>query len=76
MNKNETQEKKILAIFRAAKEPLSPSQVWLRYNQPDTPLTSIRRGITDLTVYGGRLVKTRIKTIGPFGKPECNWVSI
>ncbi len=73
--KNETQEKKILAIFRRVAEPMPPSRVHIEYGRPDTPVWSIRRGITDLT-NEGKLVKTGIKTMGPFGRPECNWVSI
>lgn len=37
-----------------------------------TPLTSIRRSITNLT-NAGKLVKTDEKRLGVYGRPECVW---
>ena len=58
-------------------EVLSPSEVWdrlmtdkkIRHN---TPLTSIRRTITDLTA-DNKLVKSSETKIGIYGKPEYLW---
>lgn len=36
------------------------------------PITSIRRALTDLT-RRGKLVKTAIRTVGPYGRAEFCW---
>ena len=66
---NKTQEDIVLLIFKDEKKPLSASKVWNLYNQTDTPLTSIRRAITNL-MNERKLVKTDIKVMGIYGKPE------
>jgi hypothetical protein len=40
--------------------------------EPNTPLTSIRRAITNLTV-AGRLIKTQNQIQSVFNKPEYVW---
>lgn len=64
----DSQEERILAIFKA-KPSLAPSQVWNAYGNKRTPITSIRRAITNLSKEG-RLIKTQEKQIGMFGRPE------
>jgi hypothetical protein len=83
-NKTLTQKERVLSIFQFRKLAdlkiglnrglLSPSQCWkiyqLEYGR--TPITSIRRSITDLT-NDGYLEKTGFKSLGEFGRPEYNW---
>lgn len=74
--KTGTQNWRILQFFREhADWEWTPSEVWQRLNLPGVPLTSIRRGITDLTDprNGGYLVKTACMRDGLYGKPEGCW---
>lgn len=66
---NKTQEDIVLLIFKEEKIPLSASRVWNLYARTETPLTSIRRAITNL-MNERKLVKTDIKVTGLYGKPE------
>jgi len=73
------QEKVIYALFNGA-EQLSPSTVlkralYFRRLPADTPLTSIRRAITNLTKQG-RLRKTNVKVTGIYGRQEYCWEKI
>jgi len=64
-----SQEDEILNIFREHKE-LSASKVWNIYNKNGlTPITSVRRGITNLC-YRGLIEKTDATTVGIYGKNE------
>jgi predicted ArsR family transcriptional regulator len=68
----QSQQAAILAIYRARPgEALTPSQVWGLVNTR-APLTSIRRGITNLAD-AGLLVKTERQIEGPYGRPEHCW---
>lgn len=72
--KTGTQNWRILQFFREhADWEWTPSEVWQRLNLPGVPLTSIRRGITDLTEMG-YLVKTDTMRDGLYGKPEGCWM--
>lgn len=66
----ETQEERVLEIFRKEKRHLTASQVWEIYGGMVTPLTSIRRAMTRLK-NAGILVKTRLKRQGFYNQPEC-----
>jgi len=66
---NETQNDRILKIYKAAKQPLSASQVHEKYGGICTPLTSIRRGITQL-MNGKKLEKTEFMREGLYGRRE------
>ena len=68
--KAESQQQKILDIFKTSKEA-SPSQVMLAL-PVGTLITSVRRCITDLTKEG-HLEKTTRKRIGIYGRPEYIW---
>ena len=68
--KAESQQKKILDIFKTSKEA-SPSQVMLAL-PVGTLITSVRRCITDLT-NEGHLEKTTRKRKGIYGKSEYIW---
>ena len=67
--KAETQEELILKTFQRLKY-LTPSEAWKASGQEQkSPITSIRRAITDLT-NSGALIKTEIKKDGLYGRPE------
>lgn len=63
----ESQERRILKVFSHYGN-MSASQCWLKLYTKE-PLTSIRRGITNLT-RDGKLRKTEVKVTGYYGKPE------
>ena len=70
----EQQDEAVLAIFRAAPGPVSPSQVWnqgLAHGRKWL-LTSVRRSITNLT-NANVLVKLSGTRMGPFGAKEGLW---
>ena len=69
--KCENQQQFVYELF-CLQKAMTASEAWKLY--PDdieyqTPLTSIRRAITDL-MNEGKLVKTEIKKTGIYGKPE------
>ena len=67
--KTETQEEIIYKMFLKHKR-LSASSVWRMFDEKtNTPLTSVRRAITNLC-YDKKLVKTEDKSIGVYGKKE------
>jgi hypothetical protein len=71
------QDRLILGYFKALNTPLSPSQIFnilMTFDEipKDTPLTSIRRAITNLTKRG-LLRKTDKKVIGKYGRQEYLW---
>jgi hypothetical protein len=69
----ETQEVLILAFFRANKGALyGPSQIASRVFHNSVPLTSVRRGMTNLT-YSRHLEKTDNTVDGSYGKQEHTW---
>ncbi|MFA6066870.1 MAG: hypothetical protein WC707_06840 [Candidatus Babeliaceae bacterium] len=64
-------------IYQRKKTECTPPQIeaYLKEKQlikPNTPITSIRRAISDLT-RAGNLQKTNIKVIESFGKPNYAW---
>lgn len=65
----ESQEERVLDIFRKKKKHLTASQVWEIYGGMITPLTSIRRAMTRLKI-AGIIKKTRLKRDGLYNKPE------
>jgi hypothetical protein len=65
------QEDEVARIFQAHRR-LSPSQAHELFNGGSTPLTSIRRAITNLAL-DGILVKTEAKRLGIYGKVEHVW---
>lgn len=68
-HKAKSQEEEILKIFNI-KERLSASEAWAIYdNKGNTPITSIRRAITNL-YNDGKLFKTNERIIGIYGKKE------
>ena len=75
---NRTQTQIVLEYFESHPcETLSPSEVWDRLRtakQLDirTPLTSVRRAITDL-MNDGKLIKSELTKIGIYGKAEHQW---
>lgn len=69
-----SQEIAILSFFKSRPARMfTPSEIHKRLFDPiTTPLTSVRRAITNLT-RAGYLLKTDIKTTGPYGMPEHCW---
>ena len=68
-DKAKSQEEAILKIFNI-KDRLSASEAWAIYdNKGNTPITSIRRAITNL-YNDGKLFKTNERIIGIYGKKE------
>lgn len=68
------QDAVVLAIYRAAGVPLSPSEVWHRCQAAgrNWPLTSVRRAITGLA-NAGALARLETKRVGEYGRPEHEW---
>jgi hypothetical protein len=72
-NKAARQRDIILEFFLSRPDgQYPPSAIHHRLFGPSTPLTSIRRAITDLTS-DGKLVKTDRKVKGRYGRPEYCW---
>ena len=67
-SKNLRQEDTLYFIFKMEKK-LTASEAWTHFAKP-VPLTSIRRGISNL-MREGMLEKTNETKIGLYGKPEC-----
>lgn len=65
-------QERIVEALYVAYGSMSPSQVKCVYPSYNTPLTSIRRAITNLTTQG-KLTKTERKTVGIYGRNECVW---
>ena len=64
------QEDRVLSFFRINPErAFSASYVWSRLFAPATPLTSVRRSITNLRQRGD-LITVKEKAPGLYGKPE------
>lgn len=72
--KAETQNVRIYSIFKNAQKPLTPYEVLSRYNliYGSGLITSIRRGISDLTKLG-QLKKTQLKKIEKNGAINYLW---
>ena len=66
-----SQEQKILEIFKNHQIPLSPTDLYLNFFDK-TPITSIRRALSNLTK-DGKLEKTLLMKIGSYGKAEHCW---
>lgn len=66
------QEEAVLALFRARRLPMSPSQVHRHLGPGMTPLTSIRRAMSNLT-RDGLLEKMEVKVEGIYSHPEHLW---
>ena len=69
----QTQEQTILNFFRQhVGRMFTPSEIHQRLYSPSTPLTSVRRAITNLTE-AGHITKTDVRTLGPYGVNEHCW---
>jgi predicted transcriptional regulator len=70
--KTENQDDQIMEYFRVHGEA-TPSEVWVNLMKTnDTPITSVRRSITNLTS-SNLLIKTDKKRDGIYGRPEYVW---
>jgi len=69
-------EDKIETLFLVYRQPTSPSGVKRALDKAfkaDHLLTSIRRGMTNLTTNSGILERLDIKVKGMYGRPEHLW---
>ena len=74
-SKAETQNERVLKILTYAMTHLTPAEVWARYCKyynRKTPITSIRRSMTNLTKKD-KLEMVYVKKIGLFGRPNYQW---
>lgn len=62
----------VMTVFHENNKPMSPSDVHKKAFGDNTPLTSTRRSISNLTK-SGFLFKTPAQKRGVFGKPEYLW---
>lgn len=69
------QETIVLEFFKKHKGmQFGPTGIWMScFNPEETPLTSVRRAITNLT-NKGKLTKTENKLIGIYGRKEYLWI--
>ena len=68
-----TQEEKILRFYTLYdKIAITPDFVWQQLFYEKIPITSVRRGITNLTKQG-KLIKTEETGVGFYGKKVCKW---
>lgn len=76
--KAQTQDDLVMWLFEAFNnDGITPSKVWqdlitLHKIDRSTPLTSIRRSITNLTK-SGKLEQTELQRKGFYGRPETIW---
>jgi len=69
----ETQDAAIMALFRRRPtRRLSPSQVLFNSGLVATPITSVRRSMSNLTK-AGLLERTQFTVPGPYGRDESQW---
>jgi Fe2+ or Zn2+ uptake regulation protein len=74
-SKAATQNERVLKILTEAKTHLTPAEVWARYCKyynSKTPITSIRRSMSNLTKKE-KLEMVYVKKIGLFGRPNYQW---
>ena len=71
-HKAKNQETIILDWFRSYEQQATPSKLHKLLFHDHTPLTSVRRSLTNL-VLKGELEKTDIQIMGPYGRPEFVW---
>jgi len=67
-----TQEEKILELFQKTKDDFTPFEVHKLIFTNKTPITSIRRAMTNLT-HDNKLIKTDIQRRGDFGNLCYAW---
>jgi len=66
-------EKKVLQFFRAnPSRDFTPFEVWTALNIPN-PVTSVRRAMTNLTLYDKELVQLDKKRPGEYGSGNYCW---
>ena len=67
------QQNRILSYFQSfPNENFTPEEVWKALYNDNTPLTSVRRAITNLT-QAGKLIKTGNMKVSSFGKRCHCW---
>jgi hypothetical protein len=71
--KAECQSDKILKYFRKINKPMTPSDIHMNLFDGHTPITSVRRAMSNLTNQLGLLEKTKGQKIGMYGSKEYFW---
>ena len=71
--KANSQSSKIIKFFKEMKKPMTPSEVHMNLFDETTPLTSIRRAMSNLTDKHQVLEKTEVKQEGIYGREEYKW---
>ena len=67
------QEEIIMQLFKENPSlDFTPDEVWRTLGLFNTPITSIRRAITNLTKKG-KLMKTNVQRTGGYGKKNFTW---
>lgn len=67
--KAESQEQQVLTILRRSSRGMTASEIFRAYPDKRTPLTSVRRALTNLC-NDKRVVKTAFKREGLYGRNE------
>lgn len=71
--KADKQDDQIIEFFRKHWQgSFTPCDIWSKVFTPQTPITSVRRSITNLE-NAGMLKKTEIKRDGLYGRPNYTW---
>jgi hypothetical protein len=72
--KAKTQEERVLLYFRAERRPLTPEDV-LPIMSKGTPITSVRRAMTNLATCGllRKMTLEERFSMGSLGKPMHSW---
>lgn len=66
------QADKVYSIIEFFGKPMSASEVMMHFDSHRTPITSIRRCLTNL-VYEGKLEKTNLQVMGRYGVHEYQY---
>ena len=70
------QQNRILSFFLSFPDSsFSPEEVWKTIYFDETPITSIRRAITNLTD-AGKLIKTQEMKVSSYGKKCHSWKAV
>jgi hypothetical protein len=72
-NKKAKDQEEIIMSFMQHRKKASPEEIWMAaFDTNAVPLTSVRRGVTNLT-NKGKLVKTEQQIMGMYGKMISIW---
>jgi Fe2+ or Zn2+ uptake regulation protein len=72
VKKTGNQDQAVLQVMQDAGRPLSPSEIHKLAFTPATPITSVRRSLSNLTKRGD-LIKLETTKLSPYNVPEHLW---